>query len=556
MSIERVSLSFIPYVKYLLAPDTRFERDHEIFFGSKGKVAKGEPLINYGWGHGGLKGFIRAYYEAARKTTEDFEGYYQKLKKHRENLLDKMSSDKLLQPPLRGLITAKIHQNLFIPILVADFTSIKFKYCESCLRRWEGRNLPLEIEQVLGTDKLSREIRHMKCTRMACNQLCGNYESCILNYTSLEEDSQTEKRILDCISALIKLLREGIEPDKTFECRKREQTDKKIKRVGKLKADQKCFERPVRFDFQPVKRRHIDPKTWKKIQDQRIDHGAHHIIDLIPGHLLPDIHQEEIRRTEVSAPLEAMGVLEKFMKMANIRFEIKINLTYNCSLCGEQHRLLRLPISAMFKSDQAYIQEAGFGRMLWQLLWAEFSQEMCRNYPRECRIADSPVLKRELKISALLDTRDSRDYDYAVNLEPLTGNPGWLLFSLTTGLWKKGGFHEANFEPEKYIQYWREMLVEIPLNLENTKSMWYVVVPSTEEQIFDDTTPAGINNMGTLLRTIMNTNDRKVFKPVIIFNSTPRRGEARHELRKLATERHFPQTMIYPELQGLLREMK
>lgn len=549
-------MSFIPYVKYLLAPDTRFERDHEIFFGSKGKVAKGEPLINYGWGHGGLKECVRAYYEAARNTTEHFEAYYKDLKKHRENLLDKMSSDKLLQPPLRGLITAKIHQNLFIPVLIADFTSIKFKYCKSCIRRWEGRSLPLEIEQVLGTDKLSREIKNMKCTRMACNQLCGNYENCIMNYTSLEGNPEIEKRILNCVSALIKLLREGIEPHKSFECRKREQTDKKARRIGKLKADQKCFERPVRFDFQPVRRRHIDPKTWKKIQDQRIDHGAHHIIDLIPDHLLPDIRQEEIRRTDVSAPLEATGVLENFMKMANIRFEIKINLTYHCSLCGGQHRLLRLPISAMFKTDQAYIQEAGFGRMLWQLLWEEFPQEMCSNYPREYRIADSPVLKRELKVSTVVDATDSRDYDYAVDLEPLTGNPGWILFSLTTGLWKKGGFHEATFEPEKYIQYWREMLVEIPSKLENAKSMWYVVVPSTEEQFFDDTAPAGISSMDILLRMITNGNDQRVFKPVVIFNITPRRGEARHELRKLTTERHFTQTTIYPELQELLREMK
>lgn len=550
-------MDFIPYVKYLLAPDTRFERDHKIFFGPNGKVAKGEPLINYGWGYGGLKDFVRTYYEVAKGTTEHFEDYYGNLKRFKGDFLNKMSSDRLVQLPLRGLITARIHQNLFIPVLAVDFTSISFKYCESCIRLWEDRGLPHQIKQCLGTDRLSQEIRGMRCTRGACNELCGNYENCILNYTSLEENPKTEQKILDCLSALIRLLRENIEPHKVFECRSREATDKRPHRVGKFGVDQKCFERPVRFDFQPIKRRHVDPKTWKGIQDQRIDHGAHHIIDLIPSHLLPDIRKEETRRTDVSAPLEATGVLEKFMKMANIRFEMKINLSHYCSHCDGQHRLLRVPISAMFKTDQAYAQEAGFGRALWQLLWEEFSEEMCEKYPRECRISDSPILKRELTVSALTKAeKNNRNYDYAVDLKALTGSSGWLVFSLTTGLWKKGGFHEATFEPEKYIQYWEDMLVNIPSDQENCRSLWYVVVPSTEEQFFDETAPSGVSDMSILLSTISKGNSQQVFKPVVVFNSTPRKGEARHELRKLATPHQFQQTTIYPVLQELLGEVK
>jgi len=544
-------------VKYILAPNTRFERDHEIFFGSKGKVAKGEPLINYGWGHGGLKEFARAYYEATKSSTENFEAYYENLKKHRGNLLERMSSEKLLQLPLRGLITARIHQNLFIPILVVDFKSIRFKYCKNCVRRWEQRGLPPQIEQCLGTDNLSQDILRMRCTRMACNQLCGNYKNCILNYTSLEEDSETEERILACLSALIRLLREGTEPSKAYECRDREVIDDNPHRVGRLKSDQKCFERPVRFDFQPIRRRHVDPNTWKEIQDQRVDHGPHHIIDLIPSGLLPDVYKKEIRRTDISAPLEAMGVLQSFMKIANIRFEIKIDLSHYCSLCGGQHRLLRLPISAMFKTDQAYVQEAGFGRMLWQLLWTEFPEKMCKSYPKECQIGNSPVLKRELSVSALTEAeKNNRNYDYAVNLKALTGNPGWLLFSLTTGLWKKGGFHEATFEPEKYVQYWRDILVDIPSDLGNAKSLWYVVVPSTEEQFFDESAPSGVGDMNTLISEISDGKDQQVFKYEVVFNSTPRKGEARHELRKLKAQQQFPQTSIYPVLHEMLREVK
>lgn len=315
-------MSFIPYIKYVLASDTRFERDHEIFFGPKGEVAKGESLLNYGWGYGGLKEFVKAYYKI-KHDLKNFETYYENLIQYRGNILESLSSNGLLSPPLRGLITARIHENLFIPVLIVDYTSIKFKYCESCQRLWEGKNLPLQVEQHLGNDKLSKIVREMHCTRMACNQLCGNYENCVLNYTSLEEDPDTEKKILDCVTALIRLRRENIEPPKALECRLIEATDKKPKQVAKFYQNQKCFERPVRYDFKPVRRRHVDPETWKKIQDQRIDHGAHHIIDLFPSNLMPDVSTDEVRRTDVIAPLEASNVLENFIKMADIRLEIK-----------------------------------------------------------------------------------------------------------------------------------------------------------------------------------------------------------------------------------------
>ena len=259
-----MSNNYVPYVKYVLAPDTRFERDHEIFFSPKGKIAQGQPLINYGWGYGGLKEFVKAYYEANKEDGQHFNSYYQNLKKHRGNLLEKMESDGVLRLPLRGFVTAKIHENVFVPVLVTDFTSIKFKYCETCLRRWAGKIIPVQIEGRLGNDEISKRIRRMHCTRMTCNQLCGSYRSCILNYTSMEEDPEIEQKILDCLFSLIKLLREKVEPPKIFECRERESSDDKPKPVGPLTQDSRCFERPVRFDFKPIRRRHIDPETWKK----------------------------------------------------------------------------------------------------------------------------------------------------------------------------------------------------------------------------------------------------------------------------------------------------
>jgi hypothetical protein len=551
---DYVSSRFIPYVKYLLAPDTRFERDHEVFFSPKGKVAKGQLLINYGWGHGGLKEFVKAYYMDSGKDPNQFESYYGNLKAHRSNLLDKLESDKVLKQPLRGLITAKIHEHVFIPILVVDFTSIRFKYCENCLRRWEGRVVPDRVEHNLGTDTFSQHIRRMRCTRMACNHLCGNYKNCVLNYTSAEEDPTSEEKIIQCLSALIMLLREGTEPPKAFECRRIEPFDDKPKPIGPLRQDSKCFERPVRFDFKPIRRRHIDPVTWEKIQDQRADHGAHHIIDLIPSNLLPDVFEEQVRRIDVNAPLEAEGVLESFVKMANIKFEIKLDLCCQCRICSKQHCLSRVPISAMFKTDLAYIQEAGFGRMLWKLLCDEFADEMCRIYSKDYGVTDSPVLKREMKVSSLGKDGSGLEYDYAVDLKPLIGDEGWLLFDLTTGLWKKGGLHETTIKPQEYVERWKEMLFRIPSNCENSRSMWYIVIPTTEEQFFDESAPPGIDSMSALLNAIGEYNG--IFNPLVIFNSTPRKGEARVELQNLALERRFQQTKVYPALQRMLREVK
>ena len=208
----------------------------------------------------------------------------------------------------------------------------------------------------------------------------------------------------------------------------------------------------------------------------------------------------------------------------------------------------------MFKTDLAYIQEAGFGRILWRLLWEEFADEMCHVYSKDCLVTNSPVLKRELKVASLGKDGGGLEYDYAVDLEPLIGEEGWLLFDLTTGLWKKGGLHETAFKPQEYLERWKEMLFEIPSKCENARSMWYVVIPTTEEQFFDASAPLGIDTMSALLNAIGDHNG--IFNPLVIFNSTPRKGEARVELQNLAVERRFQQTKAYPILQKMLNEVK
>jgi hypothetical protein len=55
---------YIPYIKYVISPGTRFERDKKVLFDPDGDVAKGKPLLNYGWAPSGLKEFIEALYKS------------------------------------------------------------------------------------------------------------------------------------------------------------------------------------------------------------------------------------------------------------------------------------------------------------------------------------------------------------------------------------------------------------------------------------------------------------------------------------------------------------
>lgn len=100
------------------------------------------------------------------------------------------------------------------------------------------------------------------------------------------------------------------------------------------------------------------------------------------------------------------------------------------------------------------------------------------------------------------------------------------------------------------------MLVKIPSNLENSKSVWYVVAPSTKEQFFDESAPDGVSNMNGLISAITDGRKDEDLIPVVVFNSTPRAGEARHELRRLTAEKLFEQTRISSTVSELLEKVK
>jgi hypothetical protein len=144
-----------------------------------------------------------------------------------------------------------------------------------------------------------------------------------------------------------------------------------------------------------------------------------------------------------------------------------------------------------------------------------------------------------------------------------------LLFDLTTGLWKKSGFHEIGRTTEEYVETWKELLFRIPEKLPDTYAVWYIVVNSTEDRFFDGTAPNGVRNIEGLVDIITSQDrekrlivrseadvahlDLKRHKLVVVpvFNSTPIKGEARWEIKRLEN-RDYSKLLIWKVINCLL----
>ena len=197
--------------------------------------------------------------------------------------------------------------------------------------------------------------------------------------------------------------------------------------------------------------------------------------------------------------------------------------------------------------------------------WEKFPREFCRSFggKNTIKISESKVLRREMKVQEV-EQRSKfalSSYDYAVDLRAL-GKQRLLLFDLTTGLWKKSGFHEVGRSPEEYVEMWRETLFEIPNRKPWTVATWYVVVNSTEEIFFDGTAPHGVKNMKELVNLVVSGKwsdvalvsseedldlvdpEKKSLVVVPVFNSTQRKGEARTEIRRLE-RKNFERLLIW-----------
>lgn len=562
---------YVPYIKYVIAPGTRFERDSKIFFDPNGPVSKGETLKNYGWNQTGFKELIEALYFSKKGNTTMFEDFFEnKIKRSTQNIIDVLRKEGIISNGLRCLIRFKITDRMAIPVLLTEVTELRYKYCyqPKCIRLWENGKPPKEIVDFLCRNNLPESLlKKYKCTRHLCYDLCGAYKQCELMYTSVEGDENVEIKILNCVIELLKQIYLKGTGSKKFECRPWTPEDHKKKKVGLKNKFSKCFERPVRFNLKPLRYYILDPKTWKEIERKRYNKNPNNQFDAFPADCLPDIFDNKHidSYTELSVPLRTPGVLECFLQLAAVRFELKYDLEMKCNVCGGYHRIVGIPIKAMFrnKDDEVYCQESGFAELLWKQLWSKFPKQLCQSFKgkSEISIGESAIIKRELKVKEIASSPYAEaSYDFAVDFKEITGQEKFLLFDLTTALWKKSGFHETSIAPEEHLNKWRETLCRIPSSLA-MNAIWYIVANQTEEIFFDETAPHQVKTMDELVslvcdqhpnsfiiirdsQDVNNINLQKHRLLVVpVFNSTPKKGEARYEFRRLF-KRDFSKLLI------------
>lgn len=377
-------------------------------------------------------------------------------------------------------------------------------------------------------------------------------------YTSVEDKPDYESKVIDCVIDLIKQIELKKEGSPRFECRPWTDNDHKKRRIGSLKPDSKCFERSIRLDLKPLKYYIIDAEKWREIEEHRYDkRRTRNEFEAFPADLLPTriLDEDFIGVTELSAPLNAPDILECFLRLTDMKFEIAYDLTIQCPICRKTHELHRLPIKAMFRSrkDPVFCQEAGFASLLWYKLWECYPNKMCSMFKGidRMRFSDNTVIKRELKVKKLTESIYGEcSYDYAVYLGNLNPSKDRILvFDLTTALWKKSGFHEESRSPSDYLKIWKETLCRVPNRLQNVIATWYIVCNDTEERFFENETPGGVKcmdelvekvtedfpNSAVILKSASDANSLLNYKLLVVpvFNTTPAKGEARHELRKL-----------------------
>jgi hypothetical protein len=590
--------AYIPYIKYVIAPGTRFERDKKVLFDPNGEVAQGKPLKNYGWAPSGLKEFIEALYVSKKGNREGFEEFYQrKILGTDQDIVQILRKEGLIGEEFPALLVIRINENVEVPALLVNIDKIIFKRCQQCRNSWRNINPPSDFVDFLRNLGVENVIQIFQCSRQLCKFLCEYYYYCEKNYTSKEEFSHVEREKIECLKALLMLLAGKISQIRWHECILREKVPSKLScrelktMKGEISLDfdkfkelidgaQKitcntCIERPLRFDFTPLRYFFFDHKTWSFMQKQRYcKTPGRRNIDALPTKLLTEFissYDEYLDGTQLVAPINCYGVLETFLNVSAIKFELKHSVEHKCNICKATHKIVNIPIKAMFRDSEVFKHEAYFADLLWNKIWEVYPKEFCNSFQGKTliKISESTVIKREVKAKELDPTSrfPLSSYDYVVDLSPL-GSSRRLLFDLTTGLWKKSGFHDIGRTTEDYVETWRELLFNIPRKIANTYAVWYIVVNSTEERFFDETAPQGVRSMEALVN-LVTLGDRKtttfiksdddlknlnldVHKLIVvpIFNSTSAKGEARWEIKRLE-EKRYDKLLIWKLLNRL-----
>jgi hypothetical protein len=588
---------YIPYIKYVISPGARFERDKKVLFDPDGEVARGRPLLNYGWAPSGLKEFVEALYKSRRGDLEGFDKFYKdKILRSDQNIVGVLRKEGLIDQNLPALIVIRMRENIEVPALLVNIDRIFFKRCKDCGQSWRIGAPPADFVGLLKELDIVGVAHVFQCSRQLCKFLCDHYNYCEKNYTSTEGSSEVESEKIECLKALLKFMAGKVPGTQQYECILRERVPSKIgckelkykevplnfenfrELVNKSKEVNctTCVERFLRFDFTPLRYFFFDHKTWTEMQKQRYCKTlGRRNIDALPVNLLSEFinfYDKYRDGTQLIAPINHKGVLEAFLGVSDIKFELKHYVEYSCTVCGAVHKIINIPIKAMFKDSEVFRHEAYFANLLWNKLWEKYPNSFCSSFggKTHIEISESAVLKREVKVKELDPTSvfPSSSYDYVVDLFPV-GEKRRLLFDLTTGLWKKSGFHEIGRTTEEYVETWKELLFRIPEKLPDTYAVWYIVVNSTEDRFFDGTAPNGVRNIEGLVDIITSQDrekrlivrseadvahlDLKRHKLVVVpvFNSTPIKGEARWEIKRLEN-RDYSKLLIWKVINCLL----
>ena len=596
-------LDYIPYLKYVIAPGTRFERDKKVLFDPDGDVAQGRELQNYGWAPSGLKEFIEALYKARRGNLTDFNSFYErKILKSRRNIVEVLREEGLIDRELPALLIIRLREGVEVPALFVNVKKMFFKRCDECGQSWRNKAPPDDFTSLLEELKIESVVRVFQCSRQLCKLLCGYYSFCEKSYTSTEGVDAVERGKLDCLKALLMLLAGRIPEVREYNCILKEEIPCILdcrRLVAKKNVEKQpltfeafkslvdrsqginctvCIERPLRFDMKPLRYFFFDDKTWKDMRAQRYcKTPGRRNIDALPAGLLSEfinVYGRYLDGTQLITPTNRRGVLETFLNVSEVKFELKHCLERICRICGQTHKITDIPIKAMFRDSEVFKHEAYFANLLWDKIWEVYPSQFCRTFGGRAQIkmSSSTVLKREVK-SREVDPSSRfplSSYDYVVDLSPL-GVERRALFDLTTGLWKKSGFHEVGRTTEEYVEVWRELLFNIPKNNANMYAVWYAVVNSTEYRFFDETAPGGVKNMDDLVDLITSHSrqtvlivrseddaerlDLNVHKLIVVpvFNTSPRRRDAHYEIDRLESGK-YDRLLIWRVVSKLLAE--
>jgi len=229
----------------------------------------------------------------------------------------------------------------------------------------------LDIEEVVNI---------FQCSRQLCKFLCEYYDYCEKSYTSTEGLSAVENEKNECLKALLMLMAGEISQISRYECIPREKVPSKlgcrelitkkkdaslnfeffkklVKRSQKINCTT-CIERSLRFDFTPLRYFFFDHKTWQAMQKQRYcKTKGRRNIDALPARLLSDFinsYDKYSDGTQLIAPINHQGVLEAFLNVSAVKFELKHSVERKCDICGSIHKIADIPIKAMFRDSDVF----------------------------------------------------------------------------------------------------------------------------------------------------------------------------------------------------------